>query len=94
MGQVQAFDAQKRRRFVADVGQSVTALAARPCRAGSEIWVGTVNGKLLVLDAEGRTLRRGHLPGLIDSLAASKGGAVLAATSGGHVALYHIDDAR
>jgi len=87
-GQVQALDAQKNRLFVADVSESVMALVARPEGAGHEIWAGTVNGKLFVLDAEGKIVSQGRLPGLIDHLAVSRDGAVLATTSGGYVALY------
>ena len=67
---------------------AVMALAARPVGAGQEIWTGTVNGKLFVLNGDGKIIGRGHLPGPIDHLAVAKHGAVLATTSGGEVALY------
>ncbi|HCN06672.1 MAG TPA: hypothetical protein DIT01_01985 [Lentisphaeria bacterium] len=100
MGQVQAFDGTppsgleppalyaKEKLFNADVEQAVMALAARPVGAGQEIWTGTVNGKLFVLNGDGKIIGRGHLPGPIDHLAVAKHGAVLATTSGGEVALY------
>jgi len=97
MGQVQAFDYNppsnlydKERLFITDAEQGVMALAARQRHDGNgeEVWVGTVNGKILVLDAEGNIVRRGHLPGLIDHIVVSADGAVLATTSGGQVALY------
>jgi len=91
MGHVQALDGDKNRLFVTDVDESVMALAARPDGTGHEIWAGTVNGKLLVLNAQGKIIKRGHEPGLIDHLAISRDGAVLA-TSGGHVALYPSTD--
>jgi len=92
MGQVQAFNAEKKRLFIADVEESVTALAARHVAGQEEICVGTVNGKLLVLNARGRIIRRGYLPGLIDHLVVSKDGKILATTSGGQVALYTVFD--
>ena len=95
MGQVQALDGtppsashEKGKIFITDVEESVTALAARPSGNGNDIWVGTVNGKLFVLDAQGKITRRGHLPGLIDHIAVSEDGEVLVTTSGGRVALY------
>ena len=86
--QVQAFDAAKDRRFVADVHESVMALAARPVGDGNEIWVGTVNGKVLVLDGHGRLTAEGRVPGLIDHLAVSGSRAVLVTSSGGGLALF------
>ncbi len=90
MGQVHALDGEKTKLFVTDVEQSVMALVARPRGDGAEkeVWVGTVNGKLFVLNAQGKIVGRGHVPGLIDHLVVSKDGAVLATTSGGHIALY------
>ena len=88
MGQVQAIDREKNRLFVADVSEAVYALAARRRGAGNDVWVGTANGKLLVLDARGEIIHRGHLPGLVDHIAVSRERSVLATASGGHVALY------
>ena len=88
MGQVQALDAGQNRLFVADVEQSVMALAARPQGNRHEIWAGTVNGSLFVINAAGERVRRGHLPGCLDHLAVTQSGSVLATTSGGSVALY------
>ena len=88
MGQVQRIDAEKKRLFITDVEEYVTALAARPRAPGHEVWVGTVNGKLFALDAKGTVLRRGRMPGLVDHLVVSREGAVLATTSGGRMALF------
>ena len=43
---------------------------------------------LFVLNAQGQVIHQGRLPGRIDSLAIPRRGDVLAATSGGRVALY------
>ncbi|MFH0964588.1 MAG: hypothetical protein V2A58_11340 [Planctomycetota bacterium] len=88
MGQLQAIDAKQNRLFIADVKEAVTALAVRPAPNGSEICVGTVNGRLLVLGSRGEILARGRLPGLVDHLAVLSDGRVLAATSSGELALY------
>ena len=85
MGQVQAIDDKKGRRFVTDVKEGVTALAIK---GRKEIWVGTVNGRLFVLDAKGEIRRRGALRGMVNHIAIGGEGSVLATTTGGTMAAY------
>ena len=85
MGHVQAINHEKTRRFVTDVKEGVTELATRNEK---EIWTGTGNGRLVVLDATGQITRRGSLPGMINNVAVAGDGGVLVTTSGGTAAVY------
>jgi hypothetical protein len=87
MGQVQAFDGEGHRLFVTDVGGPVASLAVVAGSAGQQVWVGTVNGRLVVLDGQGRLRQQGEMPTYIDHLVV-KGEKVLATTAEGRVALY------
>ena len=85
MGQVHALGTDGTRRFVSDVGECVTAMCVVP---GGRLWVGTVNGRVRVLDGAGRVVGRGRLPGVLDHMVATADGRVLATTSGGRVARF------
>ena len=89
MGYVQAFDGTGTRLFLADAGGPVVSMTVVTGRTGKQIWAGTLNGTLLVLDAEGSVLRRAESMGYVDHLAVGKG-AVLATTAEGRVAQYAI----
>ena len=95
-GQVQAFDGAGRRRFVADVGEAVSspyALAADAAATGPRIWAGTVNGRLVALDAAGRVAGDYRLAGCLDHVlihAADR--AVLAVTAEGRAAAFSADE--
>jgi hypothetical protein len=87
MGQVQAFDGGGQRLFATDVGGPVASLAVVAGSTNPQVWVGTVNGRLVVLDGQGRLRQQGEMPTYIDHLVV-KGEQVLATTAEGRVALY------
>jgi len=85
MGQLQAIDNEQTRRFITDLKESVTALAVGNVNV---IWAGTVNGKLFVLNAEGKITKRGTLPGLINEIVVAEDGTALVTTAGGTASVY------
>ena len=92
VGQVQAFDGAGHRRFVADVGEAVSspfALAAAGEGPDCRLWVGTVNGRLVVLAADGRILATTRVPGYLDHVVAHpRAETILAATAEGRLVCF------
>ena len=90
MGQVQAFGGDGAQRFCTDVRGPATSLAVSGNGAELRIWVGTLNGLVLVLDRHGRVCARSAPGGYLDHLASGRTG-VLAASADGWVALFPQD---
>ena len=91
LGQLQAFDGEGRRLFVADLGGPAASLAVVEGRDRVQIWAGTLNGRLCVLDGQGRLIGQADLPTCIDHLSAdARGERILATSAEGHMAVFEM----